>query len=150
MPGQRDGGGRYTETVSDEDLVNFFESGQRDFYGATEIADEFDIDRSQAHRRLAKLADRGELERVEVGSRNVVWWRPRDVVVLLEGDRGYAVIDPGTGVASQGATRPDALRMLAEAVELYEGDSEMTAEEIYEELDIDPDEIPTDAAPPWE
>lgn len=149
MSEQRDGEGRYTRTVDDGAILHFFESGQRDFYSAREIATEFGFDRTQAHRRLAQLADDGELERVEVGRRNVVWWRPRDVVVLIEEASGYSIIDRETGVASQGETRLEALRMLAEAIEAYEGESELTPEEIYEELDID-DELPSDAAPPWE
>lgn len=150
MTEHRDGAGRYSQTVRDEDLLFFFDSGQRDFYSAGEVADEFGFDRSQAHRRLGQLAEEGELERVEVGSRNVVWWRPRDVVVLIDEDTGYSIIDPKIGVASQGETRPEALRMLAEAIELHEGEPEMTPGEIYEELGIDPDDVPDDAAPPWE
>lgn len=150
MSEQRDGGGRFTRTVADEDLLHFFEAGQRDFYSANEIADEFGLDRSQAHRRLAELADVGELERVEIGRRNVVWWRPRDVIVLIEDGSGISIIDRKTGVASQGETRAEALRMLAEAIELHRGESEMTPAEIYEELDVDPEKVSTDAAPPWE
>lgn len=142
--------GRYASTVEDGDILHFFESGRRDFYSAGEIAEEFDFDRTQAHRRLSQLAEDGALERVKVGNRNVVWWRPRDIVVLLEDDDGYAVIDPRTNVATQAETRPDALRTLAEAIEAREGDSELSPDEVYDELDIDPDAIPEEASPPWE
>ena len=138
------------QTVDDGDLLFFFDAGQRDFYSAGEVAEEFDLDRSQAHRRLSQLTEEGELERVSVGNRNIVWWRPRGVVSLIEEDGGYAIIDSETGVASQGKTRADALRMLAEALELYEGDSEMAPSDIFEELGIDPDAVPEDARPPWE
>ncbi|WP_424016233.1 type II toxin-antitoxin system HicB family antitoxin (plasmid) [Halorientalis pallida] len=150
MSKERGDGGRYTATIDDETILHFFESGQRDFYSAQEVAAEFELDRSQAHRRLSKLSEADEIERVEVGRRNVVWWRPRDVVVLVEDDEGYASIDSETGVASQGATRPEALRMLAEAIEVSEGKSEMTPEEIYAELELDPDEVDADASPPWD
>ncbi len=150
MSKQRDAGGRYTETVDDGELLHFFESGRRDFYSAREIAEEFEFDRSQAHRRLKRLTEEGELERVEVGSRNVVWWRPRDVVALIDEGDGYSVLDPETGVASQGDTRPEALRMLAEAIEAGSGDPERSPEEVYAELGVDPDEVAEDAAPPWE
>lgn len=150
MPEPRDEAGRYVPSVADVDLLFFFDSGQRDFYGAGEIAEEFDLDRSQSHRRLSRLADEGELERIEVGSRNVVWWRPRNVVVLLDEVEGFSIIDEATGVASQGETRPDALRMLAEALELQQDASEVSPEEMYVELDIDPETIPEDAKPPWE
>lgn len=150
MSKQRDDDGRYTSTVSDDDLLHFFDSGQRDFYSAQEIADEFEFDRSQAHRRLSQLTDEDELEQVKLGSRNVVYWRPRDVIVLIDEGEGYSIIDPDTGVASQGDTRPEALRMLAEALELQDGESEMSPEDIYAELEIDPEDGATDAAPPWE
>lgn len=150
MSKQRDDGGLYTSTVTDEELLHFFDTAQRDFYSAREIATEFDLDRSQAHRRLSRLAEEGKLERVKVGKRNVVWWRPRDVVVLIEENDGYSVVDPETGVASQGETRVEALRMLAEAIEVHAGESEMTPEEIYDELGVDPNEIEQGATPPWE
>lgn len=150
MSEQRDGGGRFSETVADEELLHFFESGQRDFYSANEVANEFGVDRSQAHRRLSALADIGELKRVEIGRRNVVWWRPRDVVIFIEEESGYSILHRETGVASQGETRPEALRMLAEAIEVYDGESAVSPEEIYEELDIDPEDVPAAATPPWE
>lgn len=151
MAKQRDDGGKYTESVTDGDLLHFFASEQRDFYSAGEVAEEFDLDRSQAHRRLSDLADEGELERVRVGNRNVVWWRPRDVVVLVEDEGGFSALEPETGVASQGDTRPEALRMLAEALELHSGaESELSREEMYEELGMDPGEIDDTSKPPWE
>lgn len=150
MSKQRDDGGLYTSTVTNDELLHFFDSAQRDFYSAKEIATEFDFDRTQAYRRLSKLSEAGELERVKVGNRNVVWWRPRDVVVLIEEHTGYSVVDPATGVASQGETRPEALKMLAEAIEVHAGKSEITSEEIYDELGIDPAETGEGATPPWE
>lgn len=150
MARPRNEGGRYASTVEDGDLLHFFDSGRRDFYSSGEIAEEFDLDRTQAHRRLSNLADEGRLERVEVGNRNVVWWRPRDVVSLVAEDDGYSIIDTQTGVASQGETRPEALRMLAEAIETREGDSEVSPEEVYDELGLDSDSVGEDATPPWE
>jgi predicted RNase H-like HicB family nuclease len=149
MSKQRDDRGRYTSTVTDEELLHFFDAAQRDFYSAREIASEFDLDRTQAHRRLSRLDEEGELERVKVGNRNVVWWRPRDIVALIEEDEGYSIVDPATGVASQGKTRPEALRMLAEAIEVHAGKSEMTPDEIYDELNVDSAEIEEGGTPPW-
>jgi len=150
MSKQRDEDGRFTSSVTDGDLLHFFDSGERPFYSAGEIATEFDIDRSQAHRRLEALGESGELERVAVGERNVVWWRPRDAVVLVEGSDGYSVLDTTTGVASQGETRPEALRMLAEALESHAGATDVSADEVYDELGIDPEEVDDDTSPPWD
>lgn len=73
-------------------------------------------------------------------------------MVLVEEDGGgYSILDAETGVASQGETRPEALRMLAEALELHaDAGSEMTPEEVYEELGVDPEEVDESANPPWE
>jgi len=150
MSKQRDDDGRFRSSVGDRDILHFFESGARPFYSAGEIAAEFDLDRSQAHRRLAALGESGDLERVAVGERNVVWWRPRDAVVLVEEGDGYSVLDTTTGVASQGATRPEALRMLAEALESHAGATDVSPDEVYEELGIDPDDVDDDASPPWD
>lgn len=150
MSKQRDDDGRFTSSVSDRDILHFFDSGERPFYSAGEIAAEFDFDRSQAYRRLEALGESGELERVAVGERNVVWWRPRDAVVLVDEDEGYSVLDTTTGVASRGETRPEALRMLAEALESHAGATDVSPDEVYEELGIDPDGIEDDAAPPWD
>jgi predicted RNase H-like HicB family nuclease len=120
MPARRDTGGKFAQKVEDGDLIHHFTSGTRDFYTAGEIADAFDLDDSQANRRLNKLAEDGELEKLKPGPNTVIWWRDRDTVVLdREDDCGdYAVIDTTTGVASQGETRAEALRMLADALEL--------------------------------
>ncbi|PSP53274.1 hypothetical protein BRC74_04675, partial [Halobacteriales archaeon QH_7_68_42] len=101
---------------ADRDTLYFFESGVRPFYSADEVATEFDLDRSQAHRRLEALGESGDLERVAVGERNAIWWRPRDAVVLVEEGDGYSVLDTTTGVASQGAT-------------------DVSPDEVYEELE---------------
>lgn len=149
MARSRDASGEYTESVSDGDLLHHFDSSRRAFFSSGEIADSFDLDRSQAHRRLADLAERGELEKVELGPRSVAWWRPRDAVVLLPEEDGITSIDTTTGVASQGDSRSDALRELAEALDALDGEHDVSAAEVYEEVGIDPAEIHEDAAPPF-
>jgi hypothetical protein len=150
MPKQRDDDGRFTSSVSDRDILQAFDSGDRPFYSAGEIAVEFDFDRSQAHRRLVALGEDGELERVAVGERNVVWWRPRDAVVFVDEGDGDSVLDTTTGVASQGRTRPQALRMLAEALESHAGATDVSPGDVCAELGIDPDDVDDDAPPPWD
>jgi response regulator of citrate/malate metabolism len=73
-----DDSGEFTEKVSDDDILAFFDAGQRPFHGAVEVAEEFGITQVTAHRRLEALADVGEVEKVEIGDRIVIWWRPRD------------------------------------------------------------------------
>ncbi len=71
--------------------------------------------------------------------------RDKDTVTVTEGESTnlFVAHDEATGVASQGKTKPEALAMLAEALELYEGGGEPVEDEdaVLQEIGIDPDEI---------
>lgn len=124
MAQKRAENGRFTESVSDDDILFFFQTGDRPFYGTNEVADEFDLTGTHARRRLESLAEAGELEEVSLSDRHRAWRLDRDVVVLRSEDDGYSAHDTTIGVASDGESRPAALRNLAEAVELAEADEE--------------------------
>jgi len=124
MPGsemkhEKESDGKYEEDVSDDELLHYFKSGTRPFYSAKEIAERFDMDRSNAHRRLDRLHESGEIEKVEMSSQSVAWWHPRDTIVLSQnGCDEITAIDTSSGIASQGESRVDALKMIADAIEL--------------------------------
>lgn len=67
--------GEYTQTVSDEEVLASFATAARPFQTATDIAERFSLDRSQAYRRLQQLADVGSVQKAKIGGRAVVWWR---------------------------------------------------------------------------
>lgn len=69
--------GEYTPTVTDEEILASFVTADRPFQTATDLAERFGLDRSQAYRRLQRLADTGSLEKSKIGSRAVVWWKPK-------------------------------------------------------------------------
>jgi predicted ArsR family transcriptional regulator len=70
----RDGGGRYTPSVTDADILGILERASAPVMTATEIADELPIGRSAVRKRLVDLHERGTVERKSVGARSVVWW----------------------------------------------------------------------------
>ena len=70
----RDGGGRYTPSVTDADIFGILERASAPVMTATEIADELPIGRSAVRKRLVDLHERGTVERKSVGARSVVWW----------------------------------------------------------------------------
>ena len=70
----RDGGGRYTPSVTDDDICGIFERASAPVLTATEIAHELPIGRSAVRKRLIDLHERGIVERKTVGARSVVWW----------------------------------------------------------------------------
>lgn len=127
MSDERASDGRFSESVSDDDLLFHFETGSRPFYGTSEIAAAFDLSTTHARRRLEALCAAGELQEVALSDRHTAWWRDRDVIALRSEADGYTAHDTSTGVASGGETRADALRALAEATDTHE------------ERDLDPD-----------
>jgi len=70
----RDGGGRYTPSVTDADILGILERASAPVMTASEIADELPIGRSAVRKRLVDLHERGTIERKSVGARSVVWW----------------------------------------------------------------------------
>ncbi|KYH24355.1 hypothetical protein HAPAU_33380 [Halalkalicoccus paucihalophilus] len=66
--------GEYTTRITDEDILAHFSQAGRPFQTAQSVAEQFDVDRSQAYRRLQQLADEDALEKAKVGGRAVVWW----------------------------------------------------------------------------
>lgn len=57
-----------------------------------------------------------------------------------EDDGSVTAVDEETGVASFGDTKADALRMLAEAIELHEGGGEPVTDEDLEAFGLDPED----------
>ena len=65
--------GQFESDLDDADIVRYFAEG-RPFHTAQEVADQFDVDRSTAYRRLSRLETDERLTKVTLGSRTVVWW----------------------------------------------------------------------------
>ena len=70
----RDEKGRFEEKVTLEDVLNLFEAGEP--LSATDVADEFDISNRAALYKLEALKEGDKIERKQVGSRAIVWWKP--------------------------------------------------------------------------
>ena len=62
------------------------------------------------------------------------------VEFIHEDDGSITARDKETGVASFGDTKAEALRMLAEALELHEGGGEPVTEENLREMGLDPED----------
>lgn len=61
------------------------------------------------------------------------------VEFIHEDDGSVTAVDLETGVASFGETKPEALAMLAEALELHEGGGDPVTDDDFEEWGLDPD-----------
>ena len=75
--------------------------------------------------------------------------RDGDGVRFVHEDGGrITAVDEETGVASFGETKSEALRMLAEALELHEGGGEPVSDDDLREMGIDPADVPDEATVP--
>jgi len=72
---------------------------------------------------------------------------PEGVDFVHEDDGRITARDRETGVASFGETKAEALRMLAEALELHEGGGESVTDEGLREWDLDPDDFDDEDLP---
>lgn len=72
----------------------------------------------------------------------------RDSVQFVHEDDGrITAVDTETGVASYGETKAEALRMLAEALELHDGGGEPVTDDDLREFGLDPDAVGDDRLP---
>jgi predicted RNase H-like HicB family nuclease len=69
------------------------------------------------------------------------------VQFVHEDDGRITAVDEETGVASYGDSKAEALRMLAEAIELHEGGGEPVTEEDLEEFGLDREEFDDEDLP---
>lgn len=69
---ERDEQGRFEEKVTLEDVLDLFNDEP---LSASDVAETFDISNRAALNKLERLREEGEVERKNVGSRAVVWWR---------------------------------------------------------------------------
>jgi predicted RNase H-like HicB family nuclease len=73
----------------------------------------------------------------------------REIRLVEEDDGRWSAIDEGTGVASHGDTREEALEMLDEVVALHKGEAgDPVTDETLRELGIAPDSVPDEPREP--
>lgn len=70
----RDDRGRFTESVTDQDILKVFDRAEAPFLTAKELASELPFTRQAATHRLNKMFDKGYVDRKEAGARAVGWW----------------------------------------------------------------------------
>ena len=71
----RDEGGKYTATVSDEEIVAAIDQASSPVVTAADLEEVLPIGRRAIRERLLDLLDQDRVARKKVGGRAVVWWR---------------------------------------------------------------------------
>lgn len=70
----RDDSGRFTESVTEQDILKVFDQADAPFLTAKELADKLSFTRQAATYRLKQMLDDGLVGRKETGARSVGWW----------------------------------------------------------------------------
>jgi DeoR/GlpR family transcriptional regulator of sugar metabolism len=74
MPDSCDDQGRYVETTSSKSILSILGQADDPVLTAAEMADELDVSRETARRKLTELHNKRKVGRKEVGARAVAWW----------------------------------------------------------------------------
>ncbi len=69
---------RGKRTVTDEELLDYFEEHDDPVYSVVELAPEYDMGEEGVRVRLNDLAEDGRLKTKKAGSSTRVYWLPRD------------------------------------------------------------------------
>lgn len=70
----RDDRGRYTESVSEQDILKVFDRADAPFLTAKELARELPFTKQAANYRLNQMRENDHVERKQAGGRAVGWW----------------------------------------------------------------------------
>lgn len=70
----RDEGGKYTATVSDEEILAAIDQARAPVVTAADLEEVLPIGRRAIRERLLDLLEQGRVARKKVGGRAVVWW----------------------------------------------------------------------------
>ena len=71
---ERDNSGKFTEKVTEQDILKVFDASEDPFLTAKEIAASLPISQSAVNYRLDKMHEKGLVDRKETGARGVGWW----------------------------------------------------------------------------
>jgi hypothetical protein len=89
----RDEGGKYTATVSDEEILAAIDQACTPVVTAADLEEVLPIGRRAIRERLLDLLDQSRVARKKVGGRAVVWWRA-DNAEIDPSDGGIPEDDP--------------------------------------------------------
>lgn len=62
--------------MNDDEIIQFMRESDRPFITSTDLAEEAEIARQNAYRRLQRLHEAGRIEKYKAGGSAVCWWVP--------------------------------------------------------------------------
>lgn len=104
----------------DGSILEAFDEEPDGSLSAAGVAERVDADRATVRERLDVLSDRGEIRKIDLGGEYVAWQRHRETYVGRQDGDSYRIHDENTGLVTRAASRPTALRRLADRIEAYD------------------------------
>lgn len=109
-------------------ILDAFDERNETALSTRAVADAVDVDEETAADCLDRLADDGELTKVDLGSEYVGWERATETFVGHAQGGSYRISDPRTGLVTRASDRATALRSLADKIDLLEDGSHIGAQ----------------------
>jgi hypothetical protein len=108
MSREREDTGRYTETVTLDDVLAVFDAVEGPVVTSGDVAEALDCSRETARRKLRALEDRERVASRKTAGR-VVWWRvdASGVVHRVDPDDPFWTFEPGASGESDVSERVD-------------------------------------------
>ncbi|MDG5821843.1 MarR family transcriptional regulator [Natronococcus sp. A-GB7] len=70
----REGGGKYGEKVTEQDILKTFDYSDDPFLTTTELAEELPVSRQAVAYRLEQMREKGLVDKKKTGARGAGWW----------------------------------------------------------------------------
>lgn len=83
----RNGSGKFTEIVTEQDILKIFDATDEPFLTTAEVADELPVSKDAIYRRLEQMREKGLVGKKKTGARAVGWWTtvaPAPAAAILE------------------------------------------------------------------
>lgn len=116
------------EPELEDAILDVFDESTEAALSTRTVTDAVDGEEAVVSAHLDRLAERGELEKVELGDKYVGWERPTETFVGHDQEGSYRITDGKTGLVTRAGDRVSALRSLADRIELLEDGSHIGAQ----------------------
>ncbi|SFS06754.1 hypothetical protein SAMN05216559_3092 [Halomicrobium zhouii] len=116
------------EPELEDAILDVFDESTEAALSTRTVTEAVDEEEAVVSAHLDSLAERGELEKVELGDEYVGWERPIETFVGHAHEGSYRITDRKTGLVTRAGDRTAALRNLADRIELLEDGSHIGAQ----------------------
>ncbi|WP_222913860.1 MarR family transcriptional regulator [Natrinema sp. SYSU A 869] len=97
----REGGGKYGEKVTEQDILKAFDSSDDPFLTTTELADQLPVSRQAVSYRLEQMREKGLVDKKKTGARAAGWWAKLGPRLSDEAEQRADAADPDSAISHE-------------------------------------------------